>query len=142
MPSKEHTIRFSVSLPSALLEDLDSRVVKKGYSSRSELIRDMIREKMVEDKWQDKSEEVVGVLSITYDHHQRELAERLIHTQHSRHVNILCSTHVHLDHHSCLETIIIKGKPPEIEKIAIEIAGLRGVKFSKLTRASSIRDRG
>ncbi len=112
--------------------------MNKGYSSRSELIRDLIREKIVEDKWENTDEEVVGVLSISYNHHQRKLAEKIIHTQHSRYVNILCSTHVHLDHHNCLETIIIRGTPSEIEKISMKLAGLRGVKFAKLTRASKI----
>jgi CopG family nickel-responsive transcriptional regulator len=138
MAKKEKTIRFSVSLPLKLLKELDRKIVNRGYASRSEFVRDLIRERIVEDKWQDTGEEVVGVMSITYDHHQRELAERIIHAQHSRYVNILCSTHVHLDHDNCLETIIMKGNPPEIEKISIEIAGLRGVKFSRLTRASRI----
>ncbi len=138
MKAKEKTIRFSVSLPDVLLDELDSRVVGRGYASRSELIRDLIREKIVEDRWAEDSEEVVGILSISYDHHQRELAERLVHAQHSRYVNILCSTHIHLDHANCLETIIIKGKPSEIRKIGLEIAGLRGVKFSKLIEASSV----
>jgi CopG family nickel-responsive transcriptional regulator len=138
MEKARNTIRFTVSLPVTLLKELDKRVVGRGYSSRSEFVRDLIREKIVEDKWSDDAEEVVGVLSITYDHHQRELAERLVHTQHSRYVNILCSTHVHLDHDNCLETIIIKGRPSEIEKISIEIAGLRGVRFSKLTRTARV----
>lgn len=131
-------MRFSVSLPSSLLAELDGRVVQRGYASRSEFVRDLIREKIVEDKWKDATQEVVGVLSITYDHHQRELAERIIHAQHSRYVNILCSTHIHLDHDNCLETIIMKGKSPEIEKISTEISGLRGVKFSRLTRTSRV----
>ncbi|NIM65432.1 MAG: nickel-responsive transcriptional regulator NikR [Candidatus Latescibacteria bacterium] len=138
MAKKENTIRFSVSLSEKLLKEMDRRVVNKGYSSRSEFIRDLIREKIVEDKWQTTKEEVVGILSISYDHHQRDLTERIMHAQHSRYVNILCSTHVHLDHNNCLETIIMKGSPPEIEKISIEISGIRGVKFAKLTRASKV----
>ncbi len=138
MKKAGNTIRFTVSLPDTLLKELDRRVVGRGYASRSEFVRDLIREKIVEDKWSDDAEEVIGVLSITYDHHQRELAEKLVHTQHSRYVNILCSTHVHLDHDNCLETIIIKGRPFEIEKISIEIAGLRGVRFSRLTRTSRV----
>jgi CopG family nickel-responsive transcriptional regulator len=138
MAKKENTIRFSVSLPATLLNEIERRVVSKGYSSRSEFVRDLIREKMVEDKWQDSKEDVVGVLSISYDHHERQLARKIMQAQHNRYVNILCSTHVHLDHDNCLETIIIKGTPPEIEKISIMIAGLRGVKFAKLTKASKL----
>ncbi|WP_457622260.1 nickel-responsive transcriptional regulator NikR [Persephonella sp.] len=134
----ERTIRFSVSLPENLLKELDNRVIKKGYSSRSELIRDLIRELIIEEKWDYEAEEVFGVLTIIYDHHQRDLTRKMIDIQHSKYVNILCSTHVHLDHHNCLETIIIKGKPSEIEKLSIEIGGLKGVKFSKLTKSSKV----
>lgn len=133
---KEETIRFSVSLPAALLRELDRRVVGRGYASRSELVRDLIRERIVEEKWTEDAETVVGVLVITYDHHRRELSGRLMHAQHGRYVNVLCSTHVHLDPDHCLETIILRGRPSEIRRIALEIAGLRGVEFSKLVRAS------
>jgi CopG family nickel-responsive transcriptional regulator len=138
MTRNEETIRFSVSLPGRLLQELDKRVIDRGYASRSEFVRDLIREKMVEDHWQSQREVVVGVLTICYDHHQRDLARKVIEAQHSQYVNILCSTHVHLDHDNCLETIIIKGRPREIERISISIAGLRGVRFAELTRASRL----
>ena len=138
MSTGKTAIRFSVSLPNKLLGELDRRVVNRGYASRSELVRDLIREKIVEEKWEDDGEDVVGVLVIVFDHHQKDLAEQVIHAQHQRHVNILCSTHVHMDHDNCLESIIIKGRPPEIGKIAIEIGGLRGVRFARLTRASRV----
>jgi CopG family nickel-responsive transcriptional regulator len=142
MSRKDETIRFTVSLPGALLDELDRRVVAKGYSSRSELIRDLIRERLVEDKWVQDAEQVYGVLTISYDHHQRELSDRLIEIQHSRYANVLCSTHVHLDHDNCLETIVIKGRPSEIERISLRIGGLKGVTFSKLTRASRLSAKG
>jgi CopG family nickel-responsive transcriptional regulator len=131
------TIRFSVSLPGNLLEALDHRVTSRGYTSRSELVRDMIRERLVEDAWQ-AGDEVAGVLVIIFDHHQRELAQKIIDIQHNQDVHVLCSTHVHLDHHNCLETIILQGRPPEIEQIVAEIGGLKGVKFAKLTRTSRL----
>ena len=137
MAASEDTIRFSVSLSAGLLDELDRRVTSRGYASRSELVRDMIRERLVEDAWQG-GEEVAGVLAIIYDHHQRELAQKLIDIQHNEHIHELCSTHVHLDHHNCLETIILQGHPPEIEHIAAEIGGLKGVKFAKLTRTSRL----
>ncbi|MGD8642726.1 MAG: nickel-responsive transcriptional regulator NikR [Chromatiales bacterium] len=142
MSRKDETIRFTVSLPGALLGELDRRVVAKGYSSRSELIRDLIRERLVEDKWVQDAEEVYGVLTISYDHHQRELADRLVEIQHSRYANVLCSTHVHMDHHNCLETIVIKGRSSEIERISLRIGGLKGVTFSKLTRTSRLSAKG
>ncbi len=139
---KASIIRFSVSLPQNLLDKLDERLTHKGYSSRSELVRDMIREKLNEEVWSSGAEDTQGVavLTIIYDHHQRELNQRIIDIQHTNthngNVEILCNTHVHLDHHNCLETIILRGKGSNIENLSIGIGGLKGVKFSKLTRAS------
>jgi CopG family nickel-responsive transcriptional regulator len=130
--------RISVSLPDPLLTELDRRVIGRGYASRSEFIRDLIRERMVEDKWEGDAETVVGVLTIAYDHHQRDLAQKLVDLQHSEYIHILCSTHVHLDRENCLESIIIRGRPREIERIAIRSGGLKGVRFAKLTRASIV----
>jgi len=138
MAGSDDTIRFTVSLPSGLLKELDKRVGKKSYASRSEFVRDLIREQIVETKWTDSDEDVFGVLTIGYDHHQRGLTQRIVDAQHSAYVNILCSTHVHLDHHHCLEAIIIKGRPREIEKIRMRIGGIRGVEFAKLSRASTV----
>ena len=133
----DKVIRFCVSLQESLLTELDEKIIKKGYASRSEFVRDMIREQMVSDSWDVEQEEVVGVLTLVYDHHQRELAQKMIDLQHRQYVNVLCNTHVHIDHHNCLETIMIKGSPSIIEDLAIEIGGLRGIKFSKLTKARS-----
>lgn len=139
---KSNIIRFSVSLPQNLLVSLDERLTHKGYSSRSEIVRDMIREKLNEEIWSKSAEntQAVAVLTIIYDHHQRELNQRMIDIQHinthSGNVEILCNTHVHLNHNNCLETIILRGRGSNIEKLSIEIGGLKGVKFSKLTRAS------
>lgn len=138
MAKEAHLSRFSISLPDSLLAEMDRRVIRRGYASRSEFIRDLIRERMVEDKWEAGRQKVVGVLTISYDHRQRDLTQKIVDLQHSQYINILCSTHVHLDRDNCLETIIIKGRPQEIERIAIKTGGLRGVRFAKLTRASSV----
>ncbi|MCU7871483.1 MAG: nickel-responsive transcriptional regulator NikR [Candidatus Thiodiazotropha sp. (ex Lucinoma borealis)] len=138
MTETEEIARVTVSLSEGLLHELDKRFVDQGYASRSELVRDMIREKLVEEQWADGNGEVVGVLTISYDHHQRGLTEKITDTQHNTYINILCTTHVHLDHHHCLETIIVRGKPNEIEQLATKIGGMRGVRFSKLTRASML----
>jgi len=134
--SEDLTRRFTVSLPAPLLEELDRRIGRQGYHSRSELVRDLIRGQLVHDAWQQESGEVHGVLTICYDHHQRELKDRLHRIQHDRYVQILCNTHVHLDHDNCLETIILRGTPGEIDKLALQIQGLRGVLFANLTRAA------
>jgi CopG family nickel-responsive transcriptional regulator len=113
-------------------------VIRRGYASRSEFVRDLIRERIVADRWAEGSREVVGVLTIGYDHHQRQLVQKLIDIQHTRHVNVLCTTHVHMDHDHCLEAIVLKGRPAEIERLCNEIGGLRGVKTAGLTQASRV----
>ncbi len=134
----EKLVRFSITIPEELLDYIDKNLIKKGYSSRSEFVRDLVREMIVSDRWSDDQNEVVGVLTVIYDHHQRELTQKMIDLQHSKYINIMCTTHVHLDHNNCLETIIIKGKPSEIESISVKIAGLKGVKFAKLTKTSKL----
>ncbi len=138
MDKPDEIIRFSVSLPRTLLEHLDREVIGKGYASRSEFVRDFIRERMVEESWASGEEQVAGVLTIIYDHHQRGLSQQIIDIQHHDKAEVLCATHVHLDHNNCLETIIIRGRPADVEQVAIEIGGLKGVRFSRLTRASKI----
>jgi CopG family nickel-responsive transcriptional regulator len=131
-------IRFSVSLPKELLETLDRQIIDKGYDSRSEFVRDLIREQITAERWEDKEAEVFGNLTLIYDHHQRELSAKMIDLAHHSAAVVLCSTHVHIDHTNCMETIVLKGKPSEIESVAAQIGGLRGVLFAKLTRASRL----
>ena len=131
----EETVRFSVSLPGALLEELDRRMTRQGYSSRSELLRDLIRERLAQDRWEHGRAAAFGVLTILYDHHVKGLTERIMEVQHSKLVNVLCTTHVHVDHHNCLEAIILKGRPGEIERMALEIGGLKGVRTARLSPA-------
>ncbi|AGA91520.1 putative transcriptional regulator with CopG/Arc/MetJ DNA-binding domain and metal-binding domain [Thioflavicoccus mobilis 8321] len=138
MPKTEDTIRFSVSLPRPLLDELDRRVVGRGYASRSELVRDLIRERLVEDAWTGGDEEVAGVLTIVYDHHQRDLTQQIVDVQHRDFVHVIATTHVHVDHHNCLEVIILRGRPAEIERLSLEIGGLRGVRLAKLTQTARL----
>ncbi|MDO9695621.1 MAG: nickel-responsive transcriptional regulator NikR [Candidatus Latescibacteria bacterium] len=134
------TIRFSVSLPATLLAELDRRIVGRGYDSRSEFVRDLIRARLVEEAWAGAGSEVHGVLTIIYDHHRRGLTDKLHQVQHHRFVHILCTQHVHLDHDHCLETIVLRGTPGEIERMALEIGGLKGVSFAELTRTAVVDD--
>jgi CopG family nickel-responsive transcriptional regulator len=99
-------------------------------------VRDLIRDRLVGEAWESEGGEVHGVLTICYDHHQRDLKDRLHRIQHDHYVQTLCATHVHLDHDNCLETIILRGTPDQIERMALAIAGLKGVTFSDLTRAA------
>ena len=132
----EKIIRFSVSLPEKLLEELDKKVDAQGYASRSEFTRDLIREKIVKDDWEDDGSDVIGVLTMIYTHHQNELVQKILEIQHDADIKIMCNTHVHVNHENCLETVMVSGKVSKIKDFALKIGGLKGVKFSKLVEAS------
>lgn len=128
------TVRFTISLPEELLQTLDEQIINEGYSGRSEFIRDLIREKIIEHAWKERKT-VVGVLTLVYDHHQRNINQRMLEIQHSAPEDvILCTTHVHIDHHNCVETVILKGSAEQITRLANEIGGLKGMLFAKLTK--------
>ena len=129
--------RFGVSLDSTLLEKFDILNEKSGYLNRSEAIRDLIREKLVSEEWQSSESETVGVFSLVYDHHQRELNNKLTHIQHNYLDLIVSSTHIHIDHHNCLEVIILRGKTDQIQKVSNELSSTRGVKHGKLIMTST-----
>ena len=129
-------IRFTVSLPEPLLGELDKKVSEQGYVSRSEFIRDLIREKIIKDEWEKGYDEVIGVLSIVYTHHQNDLVQKITDIQHDANINIMCATHVHINHENCLETIMIKGMVDDIVMFSQKISGLKGVKFAKLVKAA------
>lgn len=135
VPVKDPLTRFSISLPGSLLERLDGEMIGEGYSSRSEFVRDLIRDRMAERTWQDGTDEVFGVLTILYDHHHKGLAERIMEMQHGHLVNVLCTTHVHVSHRDCLEAIVLRGRPAEVEKMALGIGGLKGVRCARLSPA-------
>lgn len=125
--------RFGISLENTLLERFDSLIKKKSYSSRSEAIRDLIRDSLVMEEWESTTAETVGTLTIVYSHDIRELTDTLTDLQHHHHNSIISSMHVHLDEHNCLEVIIVKGKAKDIKSIADRLIGTKGVKHGKLT---------
>jgi len=111
----EELARFGVSIPKELLKAFDNYIEKKHYANRSEAIRDLIRQKLVEEEWKESKEEVVGVITYLYDHHKRELAEKLIDLQHDHYERIITTQHIHVDHHRCLEVVLVRGKANEIK---------------------------
>ena len=125
--------RFGISLESTLLERFDILIRKKSYASRSEAIRDLIRDSLVPEEWESSTAETVGTLTIVYSHDTRELTDTLTDLQHHHHSSIISSMHVHLDEHNCLEVIIVKGKAKDIKSIADRLIGTKGVKHGKLT---------
>lgn len=123
--------RFGISLPEELVTAFDERIQRKGYKNRSEAIRDLMREELVGDEWQDGGE-VVGTVTIVYDHETRELPQALTEIQHQVHGAVLCTTHVHLDEHNCLEVIIVRGDAQSVRDIADRLISAWGVKHGKL----------
>lgn len=129
-------IRFGVSLPEDLLQRFDTEISQKGYQNRSEALRDLIRNFLVKRDL-DKDEEIVGVLSLVYDHHVPNLSDKLNDFQHDHYHHILSTTHIHLDHYNCLEVIILNGKYSEVKMLADKMIGIRGVKHGDLTFTST-----
>ena len=125
-------VRFGVSLSEKLLKSFDKFIASKGYTNRSEAIRDLIREKLVKLEWEIGQKEAVGTITIVYDHEIRELSSKLTHLQHQYVESIISTTHVHLDEHNCLEVLIVRGKVKEIEGIANKLISTKGVKHGKL----------
>ncbi|OGQ94485.1 MAG: nickel-responsive regulator [Deltaproteobacteria bacterium RIFOXYD12_FULL_57_12] len=134
------TIRFGISIDERLLRRFDELITKKGYVNRSEAVRDLIRNTLVEEKWARDDEELVGTVTLVYDHHTRDLADRLTEQQHSNHQAIVSTLHVHLDAHHCLEVVVIKGRAGEIRRLADELIGTKGVKHGKLTTTTTGKD--
>jgi len=128
--------RFSVSLEDSLLDDFDLFIRKRKYSNRSEAVRDLIRKAFVREEWE-ADREVVGVISLVYDHHQRQLQERITEIQHDYHTLITSTTHVHMDHHNCLEVAIVRGKAKEVQELAERLIALKGVKNGNLAMSST-----
>ncbi len=128
--------RFSISLEGDLLAGFDAYISRHGYSNRSEAVRGLIRKALIKDEWADDSE-VVGVVTMVYDHHKSQLQERITELQHDFYERITSTTHIHMDHHNCLEVTIVKGKASQVQELAGRLIALRGVKDGSLTMSST-----
>lgn len=126
MYTMSELIRLSLSLEKPLFGQLEKLVKQSGYSNRSEFIRDMIRDRLVETKWAN-DQEVIGTITLIYDHHARKLSEKLTKLQHDHHNEILATTHVHLDRYICAEMILTKGSAKRVKAIADKLGKQKGV---------------
>jgi CopG family nickel-responsive transcriptional regulator len=129
-------VRFGVSLDRHLLDDFDRLIAGKNYATRSEALRDLIRDNLVGQEW-DENKDTVGTITLVYDHHVRDLTEKLTDIQHDYQRLILSAMHVHLDHAHCLEVLAVRGKGREIRKIADRLIATKGVKHGKLTMTTT-----
>ena len=129
-------VRFGVSLEKELLAKFDKHIKDKNYPTRSKAIGDLIRENLVKKEWKE-GKEVVGAITLVYNHHRRELVNRLTDVEHDFHQLIVSSQHIHLDEDNCLEIVVVKGKPEEVEELAANLKSTKGVKHGSLTMATT-----
>lgn len=125
--------RIGVAIDAELLEKFDQHIAQRGYTNRSEAFRDLIRDELVEREWQKSDAHVVGTVTLVYDHHVRQLSEKLTEIQHEAYHHVLSTLHVHLDHDYCLEVLIIRGKAARVQKLADTLISTKGVKHGRLT---------
>ena len=125
--------RTTLAIEGPLLEQFDQWMRARGYTNRSEAVRDLMRSALVAESWSDPDAQVAGAVCIIYDHEAHTLAQELTHMQHEDHHAVLCSQHVHLDHHNCMETILLKGPAGRVRTLADAIIATRGVRAGKLT---------
>ena len=129
--------RFGVSMAPDLLSRFDEVIAARGYTNRSEAIRDLIRDYLVAEDWRNEKGAAVGTITLVYNHHLREMADKLTDLQHQYHQNIISVLHVHLDAHNCLEVLVVKGEKADIQTIADRLGGAKGVKHCKLVTSTT-----
>jgi CopG family nickel-responsive transcriptional regulator len=134
------TIRFGVSLDSDLLERFDRICEERCYQTRSEAIRDLIRKELVHKEWEDQNREVTGTLTLVYNHHQSDLAQKMTEIQHQALDIIITSLHVHIDAHNCMEVLVLRGPVKDVRSVAQRLTSTRGIKHGKLSLSTTGKD--
>jgi CopG family transcriptional regulator, nickel-responsive regulator len=130
--------RFSVAMDEDLLVSFDDLVSRRGNAvNRSEAVRDLVRDALVDAEWEDSTGEIVGTITMVFDHHASELSDKLDSLQHAHHERIVSSMHVHLDAHNCLEVIVVRGTSAQVRAIADGLLGTKGVKHGKLVSTTT-----
>ena len=129
--------RFSVSLEDDLLEQFDRYCQQQQFATRSEAIRQLLREKLTKEAWAGKSQDAAGTLTLVYDHHRPQLRNHLVKLQHDHHDLIVSTLHAHLTHDVCLEVILLRGPSDQLQKIASQLRGLKGIFQGELVMASA-----
>jgi len=128
-------IRFGVSMEESLIKKFDAYIGNKNYSNRSEAIRDMIRKNLVENEWISDGEVACGIVMV-YDHHKRELVNKLLDIQHDYSKIIISTQHVHLDHDNCLEIVAVKGNVKDVEILGNRLSSMKGVKHCSIAKTT------
>ena len=131
------TVRFGVSIDEDLLTAFDRLIEAQGYENRSEALRDLIRERLIQHEWSREDARAVGVLCFVYDHDAHDLAHRVMHLQHDYCDDIISTLHVHLDAHNCLEAVVLRGRADDLQKLASKITSTRGIKHGQLVMTTT-----
>ncbi|MDP3098228.1 MAG: nickel-responsive transcriptional regulator NikR [Syntrophales bacterium] len=134
-------VRFGVSLEKTLLDRFDVLIRAKQYTNRSEALRDLIRKELVQQEWMSGSD-VVGTITLIYDHHKRDVLIRVMDMQHDFQEAIISTQHIHLDHHNCLEIVAARGKAEEVQRLADALRSIKGVRHATLSMSSTGREIG
>ena len=131
--------RIGISLEHELLEQFDGLIAEKGYVNRSEAVRDLIRESLVQREWARDTgrAEKVAVVALVYDHDAASLPQKLAHIQHENHRAVVSALHVHLDTHNCLEVLVLRGRGREVMRMGDGLVSTRGVKYGKVLPATT-----
>lgn len=128
--------RFGVSLNKELLEKFDNLIKHRNYTNRSEAFRDLIRQELVKEQWK-QGGNIAGAITLVYDHHKRELVNKLMSIQHDYQNTIISTQHIHLDHNNCLEIIAVKGKSIDVQSLADTLKSIKGVKHGTLSMSTT-----
>lgn len=128
--------RFGISLPKDLIERFDRLIRAKNYNNRSKALGDLIRQELVKKEWQE-DKEIAGAITLIYDHHKRELLNKITDVQHDFQKVIISTQHIHLDHNNCLEIVAIRGNPKEAQKLTDTLKSIKGVKHATLSMSST-----
>jgi len=131
--------RFGISLDKRLLDKFDRLIREKKYTNRSEAFRDLIRQELVKKEWEE-GDEVAGAIAIVYNHHQRDLLNKIMDVQHDFQKLIISTQHIHLDNENCLEILAVKGSSKEVEKLADILKSVKGVRHGTLSMSSTGKD--
>ena len=133
-------VRFGVSMDGELLEQFDALRKRRGYATRSEALRDLVRERLVQEQWQTGRAPAVGALCLVFDHAAHDLAKRVTQAQHKHVHRIISTLHVHLDSQNCLEVIVLRGRADELRTLADQLMATRGVKHGQLVMTTTGRE--
>ena len=130
-------VRFSVSLEADLLEQFDRYCQEGRFATRSEAVRQLLRDTLTSHSWAADAEDAAATLTLVYDHHKTHLAEKLLELQHRHNERVVSTMHVHLDHDHCLEVIVLRGRAGSLQKIASELRGMKGIHKGQLVLAAT-----